>query len=706
MVSKARRGFLKLAAGGAAASATATAAPCVIDQALAAPARNEAGSIMDVEHVVILMQENRSFDHYFGCMKGVRGFGDPRAVTLPGGKAVWFQPTAPGADTHVAPFRLDGRKTSAETIKSLDHSWKGSHAAWKNHDNWIEAKTPMTMGHFTRDDIPFYYALADAFTVCDAYHASMFGPTNPNRMYLFTGTSGVNVGLTNSLAVANPLAETNETADPARDGPKFPGFSWTTYAERLETAGVSWKVYQEYDNYGDNGLAYFKAFRGVDPSSPLYRKGRAWAEGSNAENAKASLGEHLVAAFEKDVAGGSLPQVSWIVAPTALCEHPEGSPSYGEQFTARLIGALAAHPEVWAKTVFILNYDENDGFFDHVPPPVPAVAGAAGKSNVETSGEVYTSSAFGPQPIGLGPRVPMIVVSPWSKGGFVNSELFDHTSVLRFLEARFGVHEPNITPWRRAICGDLTSAFDFKTPNAAMPRLPDTGHYVARVDLTAKLPKPAVPVKAEPLPKQEPGQRPARPLPYDLHVAGALANDGFHLTFANRGTAGAAFQVYAVGVPEGPWFYTVAADSQLSDVILLPPGDFDVTVHGPNGYRRRYKGHGVDPASPTSALKYDAQRLTIVIANPGSNPATVIVANAYGGKPQSKTLPAKGSAEVVIPLQPTAHWYDIGIAWKENPAYVRRFAGHVETGEPSLSDPAIGAGEGGLAAGLLKRLKI
>ena len=703
MVSKARRGFLKLAAG---ASAATAAAPGVIDRALAAPARNEAGSIMDVEHVVILMQENRSFDHYFGCMKGVRGFGDPRTVTLPSGKTVWFQPTTPGADTHVAPFRLNGRKTSAETLKSLDHNWKGSHAAWKNYNNWIKAKTPMTMGHFTRDDIPFYYALADAFTVCDAYHASLFGPTNPNRMYLFSGTCGVNVGLANSLAVTNPVMETNETADPAHDGPHFPGFEWTTYAERLQAAGVSWKVYQEYDNYGDNGVAYFKTFRGIDPSSPLYQKGRAWVEGSNAENAKASRGEHLVAAFERDVAGGTLPQVSWIVAPTVLCEHPEGTPSYGEQLTARLIGALAAHPDVWAKTVFILNYDENDGFFDHMPPPVPATAGAAGLSNVDTAGEIYTSTAFGGQPMGLGPRVPMIVVSPWSKGGYVNSEMFDHTSTIRFLETRFGVHEPNITPWRRAVCGDLTSVFDFKTPNAAPVKLPDTSRYIERADLTAKLPKPLVPAKDEPMPRQEPGQRPARPLPYDVHVSGARANDGFHLVFANRGTTGATFQVYATGVSEGPWFYTVAANSQLADVIALPPGDFDVTVHGPNGYHRRYKGPGVDPAAPTSGLKYDAETLTVSIANPGAKSATVIVANAYSGKPQSKVLPPKGTAEIAIPLQATAHWYDISIAWKENPAYVRRFAGHVETGESSLTDPAIGAGEGGLAAGLLKRLKI
>ena len=680
-------------------STLAAASLASIDKAMALPARNVAGSIMDVEHVVILMQENRSFDHYFGCMKGVRGYDDPRAIDLPSGRPVWFQPTAPGADTHVLPFHLDARKTSAESLNSLDHSWKGSHERWKHHDAWVPAKTAMSMGYFSREDIPFYYALADAFTVCDAYHASMFGPTNPNRMYLFSGTSGVNVGLDNSLAVTNPLMETNETADAAHDGAKFSGFDWTTYAERLEAAGVSWKIYQEYDNYGDNGLAYFKKFRGGDDSSPLHQKGRTWAEGSNAQNAKASRGEHLVAAFGEDVAAGRLPQVSWIVAPEILCEHPKGSPSYGEQLTARLLAALTAHPDVWAKTVFLLNYDENDGFFDHMPIPVPAVGGAEGAGNVDTAGEVYKGV-----PMGLGPRVPMIVISPWSKGGFVNSELFDHTSVIRFLEARFSLHEPNITPWRRAVCGDLTSTFDFQTPNGAVPRLPETRHYVEKVDLTARLPVPVVPM-APPIARQEPGQRPARPLPYDLHVSGALAKDGFHLVFANRGPVGAAFQVYAAGSEQGPWFYTVAAGGGFAHVVPLPDAPYDVAVHGPNGFYRRYKGVKVDPAAPTSSLKPDGERLIVAVTNPGAAPATMILTSAYGGKPEVRVLPPKGSVEVVFPLRSSAHWYDVDIAWRDEPDYRRRFAGHVETGKASFSDPLIGAGNG-FADGLLKRFKL
>jgi len=191
---------------------------------------------MDVEHVVILMQENRSFDHYFGTLHGVRGFSDPRAVTLPSGKPDMHQP-GPDGTSHT-PFHLDTRTTSAQWLKSLDHSWKGSQAQWKHHDNWNCAKGPMTMGYFDRGDLAFYHALADAFTICDAYHCSIFGPTNPNRLFLFSGTNGLAVGEDGLQAVVNPADEVNETADQANDSKTFLPFRWTTYAERLSAAGI------------------------------------------------------------------------------------------------------------------------------------------------------------------------------------------------------------------------------------------------------------------------------------------------------------------------------------------------------------------------------------------------------------------------------------------------------------------------------------
>ncbi|HLZ83354.1 MAG TPA: alkaline phosphatase family protein, partial [Caulobacteraceae bacterium] len=171
MTSTPRREFLTLAAAGSALAAAGAGWPAIA-KALATPPHRATRSIQDVEHVVILMQENRSFDHYFGTMRGVRGFGDPRPVTLPSGKPVWFQPDPGAPGGHVLPFRLDGEATSAQVMESLDHSWKGSHERWKRHDAWVAAKSPLTMGYLTRADLPFYYALADAFTVCDAYHCS------------------------------------------------------------------------------------------------------------------------------------------------------------------------------------------------------------------------------------------------------------------------------------------------------------------------------------------------------------------------------------------------------------------------------------------------------------------------------------------------------------------------------------------------------
>ncbi len=145
-----------------------------------------------------------------------------------------------------------------------------------------------------------------------------------------TGTSGLAVGNSGNQVIINPPDEPNETADPANDDAAFQSYGWTTYAERLQAAGIDWRVYQEFDNYGDNALAYFGAFRGRDAHPALLARGRGWPAGSNAQNAKTSRGEHLVAAFAADVQADRLPQVSWIVAPYILCEHPSATPGYGE----------------------------------------------------------------------------------------------------------------------------------------------------------------------------------------------------------------------------------------------------------------------------------------------------------------------------------------------------------------------------------------
>ncbi|MDX3116310.1 MULTISPECIES: alkaline phosphatase family protein [Streptomyces] len=467
-----RRRLLGSAAGALGAAALSLLPPSV-QKAVAAgqPAR---GSLADVEHVVLLMQENRSFDHYFGTLSGVRGFADPEALTLDTGRSVFHQPDPENPRGYLLPFRLDTRTTSAQAIPSTSHAWSVQHEAWNGGrmDRWLPAHRaadgadgPYVMGYYTREDIPFQFALAETFTVCDHYFCSVLGPTWPNRLMWMTGSID---------------ADGSEGGPVIRNSAPTP-FSWTTYAERLQAAGVSWKVYQQEDDYGCNLLEQFAAFRDALPGSDLYERGvRPQPEG----------------AFEDDARNDRLPTVSWIIPPGRQSEHPDFLPAAGADFVASKIEAIAADPAVWAKTAFILNYDENDGLFDHVPPPTPP-AGAPGE---------FVAGL----PIGGGFRVPAIIVSPWTVGGWVATEAFDHTSALRFLERLTGVEEPNISAWRRGAFGDLTSAFRFESPQSLTPALPgDTAEQLLRAqEEVATLPRPALPGAEQTFPSQEPGRRP------------------------------------------------------------------------------------------------------------------------------------------------------------------------------------------------------
>ncbi|UXI69859.1 phosphocholine-specific phospholipase C [Tahibacter amnicola] len=690
-----RRHFLRLAAGTAGAVGASTLLPGVIKNALAVPAARRTGTINDIEHVVILMQENRSFDHYFGTLRGVRGFDDPRPINLPNGDPVWKQPKTTSG--HVMPFRLDTIATGAHCMHDINHSWKGSHTRWRHFDEWVREKGPMCMGHFNRTDLPFYHALADAFTVCDAWFCSVHGPTNPNRMHLFTGTSGLAVFRPGNHCVNN-VDDGNWTANMASDNPSFNAFDWTTYAERLQNAGVSWRVYQEYDNYGDNSLAYFRNFRGISQNSPLYTRGRAWVPGSTSTNAYTARGEHLVAEFTRDVQQGTLPQVSWIVPSYIMSEHPEAPPAFGEALIAQMLAALASNPAVWSKTAFIITYDENGGFFDHIPSPIPPLTTALGLSTVPTATENHNNI-----PVGLGIRVPTLIVSPWSKGGWVNSQVFDHTSVIRFLERRFGVMEPNIGSWRRAVTGDLTSAFDFSQADTNWPVLPDTSQYIANADLSCQLAQPTAPVNQS-LPMQEPGVRPARKLPYEIQVNGRVETSSgrYWLDFHNDGEAGVALNVYSGNRTDGPWFYTLESARQLADywsAQAATQGKYDLSVHGPNGFLREFKGDlslvtaGGANLELTTLYDVDRGELMLRLRNTGAATCTATLsANRYSNAaPQEVALAAGATADISWPVAASGHWYDLSIRCSGDPLYLRRIAGHMETGAHSISDPAFGS---------------
>jgi phospholipase C len=467
-----RRRMLATAGTAVAAAFAAEFLPPNVRRALAAGPPRGKGSLNDIKHVVILMQENRSFDHYFGTLPGVRGFADPAAIKLSTGRSVFYQPDPQNPDGYLLPYHLDTHTTNAQAIPSTSHAWAVQHSAWDSGkmDNWLPAHLaadgkngPFTMGYYEREDIPFQFALAESFTICDNYHCSVLGPTWPNRLYHMSATIDP-LGQNGGPIISN--------VDPTP-------YTWKTYPEALTDAGVSWQVYQEVDNYSCNLLEMFASFQDAPVNSTLYRSGvRTFAPGQ----------------FEYDAAHDRLPAVSWLVPTSYQSEHPDYIPAAGADFVASKIDAIASNPDVWAKTVFILNYDENDGLFDHVPPPT-APAGTA-------------LEYVGGLPIGGGFRVPCIIVSPWTQGGWIASDAFDHTSVLQFLETLTGVPIPNISAWRRSAFGDLTSAFGFPV-NAPFPRLPGTKAQLAQaVQEVSTLPAPVFPTASQTPPTQETGPRP------------------------------------------------------------------------------------------------------------------------------------------------------------------------------------------------------
>ncbi len=705
---------MKLTAGALGAASAFSNIPAAICRALEIPANNATGSIMDVEHVVVFMQENRSFDHYFGMLNGVRGFGDPRAIRLPGGATVWRQPGMEHKDGYVMPFHGDSTNTNAFRVDGSDQGHQASLTILNNgkFDQWGHSRElRQRMAYYTAKDLPFYYALAGAFTICDHYHCSTLTQTYPNRMHLWTGCNGGGkVG--GDPEMDNYGEDQTPTSDMATDKPLPRGpLEWMTYPERLEARGITWKVYQEYDNFQDNLLSVFKPYRHAPKDSALYRRGRSWVTEHETDPAKRkrSDGQPLVEAFRKDLASGRLPQVSWIVTAADLSEHPQYEPAKGENVCARLIEALVDHPEVFAKTVFIINYDETGGFFDHLPPPLPPFYPSQGFSTASVEGEakIYSKPGHkepnqGHHPVGLGMRVPAIIVSPWTRGGWVCSEVLDHTSTLRFLENRFGVPEKNISDWRRAVCGDLTSAFDFKTPNRdwANLTLPGTSDFLARVAKSRNSPHLKIPDEQQPS-AQDPTQRLARPLPYALHANGRVTDGKFWIDLVNTGAAGAVFQVYDNTDRRGPWRYTIESGkshstSQWHDE---QADRFDLSVHGPNGFFRQFRdgGPGFSEIQVAPAYEPADGNVLLTIRNSGKAPVKVqaaqdaVYATADGeSRERTITVPAGGSAEARWNIRPSDHWYDISVVLHGDAQFLTRFAGHMETGLPSKTDPAIG----------------
>jgi phospholipase C len=837
-----RREFLKNAAILSGAAGATGSLMGSIQRAHAIQAAH-GSSFLDAEHVVILMQENRSFDHAFGTLRGVRGFNDPRAIRLANGHPVWVQTNDAGES--YGPFRLNIKETNATWMGTLPHSWTDQVDARNGgrYDRWLQNKRsgnrefadmPLTMGYYNRDDIPFYYELADAFTICDQNFCSCLTGTTPNRLHLWTGTI---------RAQQNPNSPANVLNSDCEYGSEV---SWPTFLERLEDHGVSWKIYQneltigaglttEEDlwlgNFGDNPIEWFTQFnvrfspahrRYVErllrslPAELATLKQRATAKNiSDAEHAtvttqieektellrvaeterrhwtqqrfdalpphaknlherafSTNVGDpdyHKLAEmvyrdgdlerrvhvpkgdvlhqFRKDVLSGNLPTVSWAVSPEQFSDHPS-SAWYGPWYVAEMLDILTQNPDVWRKTIFILTYDENDGYFDHVPPfvaphprrPETGLVSAGIDTSleyVEREQELERKPADEARdsPIGLGYRVPMIIASPWTRGGCVCSQVFDHTSPLLFLE-RFvthkigkAIHEPNINQWRRTVCGDLTSAFqagasdgtetlDFPERDAFIEQihrakfkdLPADFHKLSAAELE-QLRQNAT--DSHLLPRQEPGVRRACALPYELVVDGGLASDrrSFVIDFAahnklfGNAAAGSPFIVYARHRAGDlrTRNYAVKPGDRLSDSWALDDFEnerYELAVYGPNGFFREFSGNADDPAVEVR-LQYGREKandavlngnVEIHLVNRGESRklAIELTDNSYKNARQQESLAPSATAICTVNTQRSFGWYDVTVRVEGSAPFAKRYAGHVETGNSSYSDPSMG----------------
>jgi phospholipase C len=673
-----RRAFL----AGTAAAAAGVGFLASLPLDASPPARRPLRSLEDIEHVVILMQENRSLDHYFGTMRGVRGFGDRTALRFRNGRTVFQQPDPNRPDGGVLlPWYANTTRMDSQDLNGNDHSWDGVHTQWALGRNTGFAddggENADSMAYLTAHDVPFHHALAASFTFCDNYFCSVKGPTSPNRLMHWTGTIDPN----------------GEAGGPAIQNRQdyIPIYRWTTYPERLQQAGISWQVFANDEvgdrfgndgwvgDFGDNPLWLFRAYHDALTSSDASVHELATRASLRTQwKPNSGLGRdvsHVLAQFLAAVASETLPAVSWIVAPYAYSEHPAARPVDGAAYVQTVLKAIWAKPELWAKTVVLLNYDEHDGFFDHVIPPT-APPGTP---------DEYVDGA----PIGLGPRVPMTVVSPWSRGGWINSEVFDHTSVLRFLELWTGVREPNISAWRRRMCGDLTSCFDLSRADLTLPMLPDTATLRKKADrLDSKLPIPTAPAPGhQHMPVQQPGRRPARPLPYQPYANVTRTTGELTVHLHNLGKSPVQLQVYDRATDADPHRVDVAQGAD-ETVQIVAPSQYDVVVHGPNGFLREFAGanrHRGLEVVVTIAGTRAHPALHIDMENAATSAVTVTL-HGVAAQPKRVRFATSGRHRVVVDALTTNQgWYDVSARIDTDPGYLRRFAGHLENSRDSVT---------------------
>ena len=800
-------------------------------------------SYLDAEHVVLLMQENRSFDHTYGTLQGVRGFNDPRVIRLPNKNLVWLQSNKEGET--FAPFRFNIKDTKITWMSSLPHSWSNQVDARNNgkYDGWLESKhsgnkeyaaMPLTMGYYTRADIPFYYSLADAFTICDHNFCSALTGTTPNRLYFWTGTIRQTPDEHARANVWNEDADYDTMVD------------WKTFPERLEEEGISWKVYQnelsvgvgfegEEDawlaNFGDNPLEYFKQYQvklhpeyisglpkqtkvftaelearqkelasiteenarskslkseiawiqkrldavaqdqkmvttkkfdqlsafeksihrkafDTNRNDPHYHEltTHSYQDGNNERTVKVPKGD-ILHQFRNDVQNNQLPTVSWLVAPENFSDHPS-SAWYGAWYISEVMDILTRNPEIWKKTIFILTYDENDGYYDHLPPfvaphPNKKDTGLVSK-NISAAVEYVANDEqqsikdyARESSIGLGYRVPLVIASPWSRGGWINSQVFDLTSPLQFLEKFLShklsrkIQEPNISAWRRAVCGDLTSVFrPYNGEKINQPEFLNRDEFIESIHKAQFKNPPSNfkklstedirqinlhPNSSPLLPSQEKGIRSSCALPYELYADGNIDADKTSFRVILRAgnkvfgdsSAGSPFHIYVPGNYKNENVhvrsYAVEAGDQLADIWNLHDfenGNYHLQVYGPNGFFREFKGNRDEPLLEVTC-SYDlvsnkpSGKLSLQLKNNSKKDIKIeVIDNVYKSATRSLSLGAAGKKNELMRMtlntDKSYEWYDFSVHMAGNNEFEKRYAGHVEKGLASKTDPFMG----------------
>lgn len=736
----------------------------------------------DAEHVVILMQENRSFDHAFGALRGVRGFLDKRAFIKEDGHSVFFQKGNSGK--YASPARLNLRNTKSTWMSSLPHSWSDQQKALNKgkYDQWLQAKAsgnkdykdiPLTLGYYNREDLPFYYQLADAFTIFDQYFCSSLTGTTPNRLFLWSGTLREQP----TGKVKANVYNDNIDYDKARQA------RWKSFPEILEDQNVSWRIYQNeislpkgmsgeeeawLSNFTDNPIEWFSGFNvkfskgyhqhipkmidhlkqeiqkkpeqkerlekiireleedqiRYDPKnySKLSQKERNLHEKAFTTNSKDpdyrnleigqdEHGERLVVPkgdvlfqFRKDVEEKKLPLVSWLVAPEHFSDHP-GSPWYGAWYISEVLNILTKDPEVWKKTIFIINYDENDGYFDHVLPFTPPLNpnqpvdmnSKEGAEYVDRSQEYMKSLPLKDHEriegtVGLGYRVPMIIASPWTKGGFVNSEVSDHTSVLQFLEKFIrkksgkDVTVSNISDWRRAVCGDLTSAFN--TANTNVPRMDyiDQKDYARTINAARNKPVPDLKwydeneLNEKLLHIQERGGKPSNPLPYHFHVN--LQNKNIHMeNLKENGVPLIIYDRALLNVGVSYYSYALYSKQEMNHEIAVQ--HYDCEVFGPNGFFRKFKGGMIQETEVLFLSRAASHKAEFIFRQNKKGNISFILEDLYENS--RKNIPVHQTEQkMTVDLAKNKGWYDFKITSGD---CIWHFAGRIENGKVSVSDP-------------------